>query len=110
VFGFTTRERNIMFLTLSLRPRAFFHVRRRYADGPASSNAAHPPDLRSIERQEIKDTPQVYDLYRIDDNANEFLMYTFMYREQAEQMLTAFESRGHKQVYFIRSRSPASKP
>ncbi|GFR49946.1 hypothetical protein Agub_g12053 [Astrephomene gubernaculifera] len=47
---------------------------------------------------------KLFDLYRIDDNANEFLMATFAKRVEAEQMMLEFESRGHKQVYFIRTR------
>ncbi|GIL62017.1 hypothetical protein Vafri_16339 [Volvox africanus] len=103
-------DRNIMLLIQLLRPQAFFHTRRRFAGVSESLTAARPPNLRSIEGQERNNISEVYDLYRIDDNANEFLMYTFMHRDQAEKMLASFESRGHKQIYFIRLRSPASKP
>ncbi|GLI61016.1 hypothetical protein VaNZ11_003279, partial [Volvox africanus] len=106
----THRDRHMMLLIQLLRHQAFLNARRRFAGGSESSTSARPPSLRSIELQERNNISQVYDLYRIDDNANEFLMYTFLHRDQAEKMLSSFEGRGHKQVYFIRLRSHPSKP
>jgi hypothetical protein len=40
-------------------------------------------------------------IHRQDDNGNRFVMQTGLSREEAERLVTEFEARGHKQVYWI---------
>ena len=40
-------------------------------------------------------------LWRQDDNGHRFLVCTTPTRKQAEEAREAFESRGHKQIYFV---------
>ena len=39
-------------------------------------------------------------VHRQDDNGNRFVVQTGLSREEAEQLATEFEARGHKQVYW----------
>ncbi len=43
-----------------------------------------------------------FELWRMDDNGNEFLMETFANRELAEKQRHLFEARGHKQIYWTK--------
>jgi len=43
-----------------------------------------------------------FELWRLDDNGNEFLIETFASRRAAEAQKRRFEHRGHKQTYWIR--------
>lgn len=42
-----------------------------------------------------------YQLWRQDDNGNEFLVGAWSTREETEQQQRDFERRGHKQRYFV---------
>jgi hypothetical protein len=39
-------------------------------------------------------------VYRIDDNANVFLVRSHLSRIDAERLVAEFEARGHKQMYW----------
>jgi hypothetical protein len=39
-------------------------------------------------------------VYRQDDNGNCFVVSTRLSKEEAERLVTEFEARGHKQVYW----------
>jgi hypothetical protein len=43
---------------------------------------------------------QTWTVYRQDDNGNRFVVSTRLTREEAERLVTEFEARGHKQVYW----------
>jgi hypothetical protein len=43
-----------------------------------------------------------YELCRMDDNANAFVMLRFACRATAEAAAEAYQARGHKQVYVVR--------
>ena len=46
---------------------------------------------------------QVYELCRMDDNANTFVMERFASRAAADAAAAAYQARGHKQVYVVRA-------
>ena len=48
-------------------------------------------------------------LKRMDDNGNTFDMDRFETKEKAELERRIFESRGHKQTYFVEKRPPQPK-
>jgi hypothetical protein len=39
-------------------------------------------------------------VYRLDDNANTFVVAADLNHEEAERLVALFESRGHKQLYW----------
>ena len=45
-------------------------------------------------------------LWRMDDNGNRGEMATFADRESAEKARLEYESRGHKQMYWVTLREP----
>lgn len=45
-----------------------------------------------------------FELWRQDDNANEFLVQTFSCRQEAMQKMGRLALGGHKQLYWIKSR------
>ena len=49
-------------------------------------------------------------LYRQDDHGSRFLVERFAAREEAEAARSAFESRGHKQLYWVEAVPPGSGP
>ncbi len=50
-------------------------------------------------------SPSSWSLYRIDDNGNKFLVKTFSDKSEAEGLLHDFESKGHKQTFWIEANS-----
>jgi hypothetical protein len=42
----------------------------------------------------------MWTVYRQDDNGNRFIVSTRLNRVEAERLVTEFEARGHKQVYW----------
>lgn len=51
-------------------------------------------------------TLPVWQLWRLDDNGNEFQMETFRSRAKALETQARFEARGHRQSYFVRPAPP----
>ena len=45
-----------------------------------------------------------WDLYRLDDNNNEFKMFCFHSEDNANQVKKRYEEKGHKQVYFVKQK------
>jgi UDP-N-acetyl-2-amino-2-deoxyglucuronate dehydrogenase len=52
-----------------------------------------PVDLAPIQER-------TWTVYRQDGNGNRFVVSTRLSREEAERLVTEFEARGHKQVYW----------
>ncbi|HIB64861.1 MAG TPA: hypothetical protein EYO33_07080 [Phycisphaerales bacterium] len=46
-----------------------------------------------------------YQLWRQDDNGNEFMIETFLSENEAEEAKKEFEAKGHKQMYWVREQS-----
>ena len=44
----------------------------------------------------------LWEVWRQDDNGNQFLVSGGHTREQAEELCASFEARGHKQLYWAR--------
>ena len=44
---------------------------------------------------------QLWSLWRQDDHGNRFLIKEFSDREEAEKSMKHYESKGHKQIYWI---------
>ncbi len=44
---------------------------------------------------------RVYQVWRLDDNGNEFLVETFDDRNSAEERAAGLAASGHKQVYWV---------
>jgi len=44
---------------------------------------------------------RAYRVVRQDDNGNRFVVQTALSRDEAERLVADFESRGHKQLYWI---------
>jgi len=44
----------------------------------------------------------VFEVWRLDDNANEFLVDTFSDRESAEQRIAELAAGGHRQMYWVK--------
>jgi hypothetical protein len=44
--------------------------------------------------------PATWAVLRQDDNGNRFIVKTGLTRDEAERLLAAYESLGHKQVYW----------
>jgi len=47
----------------------------------------------------------IYQVWRLDDNGNEFLIQEFDNRKSAEVRVSELASSGHKQVYWIKEAS-----
>jgi hypothetical protein len=47
--------------------------------------------------------PAAWALIRLDDNGNEFEMQRYLLEVSAQWVKTAYEKKGHKQLYFVRS-------
>jgi len=45
---------------------------------------------------------RVFEVWRLDDNGNEFLVDTFDDRKSAEMRISALAASGHKQVYWLK--------
>ena len=45
------------------------------------------------------------ELWRLDDNNNEFLMSEYSTIIEAELHRKAFQDKGHKQIYFVKSKN-----
>jgi hypothetical protein len=43
-----------------------------------------------------------FEVHRVDDNGNEFIVATGLTREEAERMADMYEARAHKQMYMVR--------
>ena len=43
---------------------------------------------------------RMWTVHRQDDNGNRFVVQTHLSREDAEQLVSKFEAKGHKQVYW----------
>lgn len=44
---------------------------------------------------------ETYEVRRLDDNGNEFVVAANLSRTEAEQLVAMFEARGHKQTYWF---------
>jgi hypothetical protein len=44
-----------------------------------------------------------YEVHRVDDNGNEFVVATGLSREEAERIAALYEARAHKQMYMVQS-------
>jgi hypothetical protein len=44
-----------------------------------------------------------YEVHRVDDNGNEFVVATGLSLAEAERMADMYEARAHKQMYMVRS-------
>jgi len=49
-------------------------------------------------------------VWRIDDNANTFVVRDGLTKEEAERVAAEFASHGHKQTYWIESDAAPAKP
>jgi hypothetical protein len=76
------------------------------------------PLLESLRDDEAVDRPNMHSpctqetwaVWRIDDNGNSFVVREHLGREEAEQVVSEFTARGHKQMYWAereRSGDPA---
>ena len=61
-------------------------VRARYNPGMSDPGRQSPGELWSV--------------WRIDDNANVFVVREHLTREEADRVVAEFTSRGHKQTYW----------
>jgi hypothetical protein len=52
------------------------------------------PELRS-------EQPTTWAVHRQDDNGNIFVVATGLGRQEAERLVAVYESRGHKQLYWV---------
>jgi hypothetical protein len=55
--------------------------------------------------RESHDDPAVesdYEVHRVDDNGNEFVVAQKLSLAEAEQMAEMYEARAHKQMYMVR--------
>lgn len=50
---------------------------------------------------EEKTNSTIYELWRQDDNGHKFLVETFSCKADAIKAMKEFESRGHKQTYWV---------
>jgi len=48
----------------------------------------------------IPDSSGHWTVYRIDDNGNTFIVREHLSQEEANHLVSEFESRGHKQTYW----------
>jgi UDP-N-acetyl-2-amino-2-deoxyglucuronate dehydrogenase len=46
------------------------------------------------------DLERIWTVYRIDDNGNTFVVQESLTREEANRLVSEFEARGHKQMYW----------
>ncbi|CAM2068831.1 hypothetical protein SCOR_25920 [Sulfidibacter corallicola] len=49
-----------------------------------------------------KSKETIFEVWRLDDNGREYLMYRFRDEKEAESFRAEFESRGHKQIYWMK--------
>lgn len=54
----------------------------------------------------VNDAQSVFELWRLDDNANDFLVDTFNDRASADAKLREMSAGGHKQTYWIKQVVP----
>lgn len=47
-------------------------------------------------------TDHVFEVWRLDDNGNEFLIDTFSDRAQAEKRIAELAAGGHNQMYWVK--------
>jgi len=43
-----------------------------------------------------------YEVHRVDDNGNEFVVATGLTLDEAERLAAMYEARAHKQMYMVR--------
>jgi hypothetical protein len=57
-----------------------------------------------MSQPEAEDNPAAadYEVHRVDDNGNEFVVATGLSLEEAERIAALFEARAHKQMYMVR--------
>lgn len=51
--------------------------------------------------------PETWAVWRIDDNANTFLVRSKLTRAEAERLAAEFAARGHKQTYWVERETPS---
>ncbi len=49
-------------------------------------------------------------VYRIDDNANVFLVRDGLTRAEADRLAAEFQARGHKQTYWVERQAGGGRP
>ena len=49
----------------------------------------------------MNDQIERWQLKRLDDNGNEYYMESFDSKVKAEERMTYFQNKGHKQTYFV---------
>jgi len=52
-------------------------------------------------KEQAQSKYHVFEVWRLDDNGNEFLVDTFDDRESAERRIAALAASGHKQMYWL---------
>lgn len=55
--------------------------------------------MESSEKDADSPTPR-WAVHRQDDNGNRFVLATGLTRDEAEQLVVLYQSRGHKQLYW----------
>ncbi len=57
---------------------------------------------RSTIRKILEEETNVWSVWRQDDNGNEFMIASALSESEAKSFAEEFESRGHKQIYWLR--------
>lgn len=52
---------------------------------------------------------QLYQVWRQDDNGNQFVVESDLTREDAQKLAFELEARGHKQVYWVKEQDRTTR-
>jgi hypothetical protein len=63
-------------------------------------------ELSDHGENKAQQTAADYEVHRVDDNGNEFVVATGLALEDAEQLAAMYEARAHKQMYMVRKGKP----
>ena len=69
-------------------------------DGQSSAKSAYPRCQTLNDHAQSK--CHVFEVWRLDDNGNEFLVDVFDVRELAEMKIDELAAGGHKQMYWLK--------
>jgi len=58
--------------------------------------------MTDSDREKVEPTAVDYEVHRVDDNGNEFVVETGLSLREAEQLAAMYEARAHKQMYMVR--------
>ncbi len=53
-------------------------------------------------KEQAQSKYRVFEVWRLDDNGNEFLIDTFDDRESSERRIAELAAGGHKQMYWVK--------